>query len=93
MYEVKKGSGPLKRIKSLTRKEEVVVNQLKAGYCKFSDGYLMDKDESDVTFVCGKFYYLILTVKHVVLEYPVVRNERAVLGDDPILEIVLIGMV
>ena len=57
----------------------------------FSHGYLMDKDSPDMASVCGKCYDAILTVKHVVLECPIVRHERAVLGDNPTLEKMLIG--
>ena len=51
----------------------------------------MDRHAPDMVSVCGKYYDAILTVKHVVLECPIVRNERAALRDNSTLEKVLIG--
>ena len=58
----------------------VAINRLRTGYTNFFHGYLMRKDERDVTPVCAKCHNAVLSVKHVLVESG--RDTRIILGAD-----------
>lgn len=104
MYEIKESVNYWKRIRGISRRDEVVINRLRSGYCFFSHGYLMDRDGLPHPPICELCSDGLLTVKHVLIEcrrlvqrrrvIKLFREQRVVtlkslLGDNvPIVELI-----
>ena len=76
MSEVKKNIGPWKQVKGITRREEVVLNRLRAGHSRLTHGYLMDSVRPQVPPICRYCSNAVLTVKHLILTFPNLDRER-----------------
>ena len=56
--------------------EGVVINRLRSGRTQLTHGYLMETIAPQVFPICQFCSNLILTVKHLVLTYPVLHVEK-----------------
>ena len=75
LKEIKKEPTPWKIIKTV-RREEVIVNRLRAGHCLATHGYLMDNEQIDVPPICEGCNNAILTVKHMLVQCPAYQVQR-----------------
>ena len=67
MVEVKSDVSYWIPLPNLSRREEVIVNRLRAGHCFFTHSYLMSDEFGGLPPVCELCYQSVLTVKHVFL--------------------------
>ena len=70
MKEIKPEATSWKRIKTKNRREEVVINRLRAGHCLLLHGYLMDDSIPDIPPICEAYDNSVLTVKHIMVKCP-----------------------
>lgn len=67
LMEIRATTGLWKSEGSLGRKEEVVLNRLRAGHTLLTHGYLMDNTVFDIAPVCELCNEASLSIKHVFL--------------------------
>ena len=75
MYQVKKNVGQWQQIKNVMRRE-VVMNRLRAGYCRLTHGYLMENMAPQVPPVCRFCNIAVMTIKHLLFACPNLAVER-----------------
>ena len=78
---VKGDATPWKSIKTTCRRDEVVINRLRAGHCLATHRYLMEGP--DAPPVCEQCNNAVLTVKHMLLECPAYDEVRRRLEMEP----------
>ena len=76
MYLVKNNVGQWQQIRNLTRREELVMNRLRAGYCRLTHGYLMENVAPQVPPVCRFCNNAVMTIKHILFACPNLTVER-----------------
>ena len=76
LKEIKQRVGPWRPRERRSRREEVVVNRLRAGHCLLTHGYLMENNGPQIPPICGFCNDAILTVKHLLIECPNLNQER-----------------
>ena len=76
LYQVKKNVGQWQQIKNLTRREEVVMNRLRAGYSRLTHGYLMENVAPQVPLVCRFCNIAVIAIKHLLFACPNLAVER-----------------
>lgn len=62
--------------KNISRREEVIMNRLRAGYSYITHGYLMDSSVPDIAPVCELCNNSVLTVKHIMVQCPELQQQR-----------------
>ena len=75
LLEVREEPGKWKTV-ATSRKEQVVMNRLRAGHTRLTHQYLMDNAVHDIAPICQTCNNATTTVKHILLEYPGWAEQR-----------------
>jgi len=74
LYQIKPSPGPWNTRPGITRKQEVIINRLRAGHTRITHSHLMD---GTVLTLCELCNVVTLTVKHIFLDCPALAPLRA----------------
>ena len=74
LHEIRDESGEWK-VTPGKRREQVVVNRLRAGRTNVTHKYLMDNDVPDIASICSSCNDAVLTVKHILVDFPAWMNQ------------------
>jgi len=76
MYQVKREVGRWKLSGVKCRRDEVVLNRLRAGHCYATHSHLMDRTVAPMASICEICNDAVLTVEHVLLKCPRLNIQR-----------------
>ena len=76
LHEVKESIQRWKLVKSITRREEIIINRIRTGHSLITHSYLMDDAVLPVPPICPLCNDAILTIKHVLIDCNVLARER-----------------